>query len=137
MTFTEALRPALARAMFSVGLWKLGGFMLPEGSVMLVDGGAKLVFRHKRRIEIRMGTRVEWKAQTRAYSDVIIRVAREWAKALSAKDAETWIMTGSVEVFHNPFGEPPEAEAEDQPAATIYMRVPPSLKRRVDEAGRR
>jgi hypothetical protein len=59
MTFTEALRPALARAMFSVGLWKLGGFMLPEGSVMLVDGGAKLVFRHKRRIEIRMGTRVE------------------------------------------------------------------------------
>jgi hypothetical protein len=46
-------------------------------------------------------------------------------------------MTGSVEVFHNPFGEPPEAEAEDQPAATIYVRVPPSLKRRVDEAGRR
>jgi hypothetical protein len=55
MTFTEALRLALARAMFSVGLWKLGGFMLPEGSVTLVAGGARLVFRHNGRIEIRTG----------------------------------------------------------------------------------
>jgi hypothetical protein len=46
MTFTESLRPALARVMFSVGLWRLGSFVLPEGSVMLVKGGAMLVFRH-------------------------------------------------------------------------------------------
>jgi hypothetical protein len=59
MTFTEALRLALARAMFSVGLRKLGGFMLPEGSVMLVDGGATLVFRHEGHVEIRKGTRAE------------------------------------------------------------------------------
>jgi hypothetical protein len=55
MTFTEALRLALARAMFRVGLGKLGGFMLPEGSVMLVDGGATLVFRHDGRVETRKG----------------------------------------------------------------------------------
>jgi hypothetical protein len=59
MTFTEALWLALARAMFNFGLWKLGAFVLPEGSVMLVDGGAVLVFRHNRRVEIRKGTRVE------------------------------------------------------------------------------
>jgi hypothetical protein len=46
----EALRLALARAMFRVGLWKLGGLVLPEGSVMLVDGGAKFVFRNNGRI---------------------------------------------------------------------------------------
>jgi hypothetical protein len=58
MTFTEALRLALARAMFGVGLRKLGGFLLPEGSVMLIEGGAKLVFRNNGRIEIRTRTRV-------------------------------------------------------------------------------
>jgi hypothetical protein len=45
--------------MFSVGLWKLGSFALPEGSVMLVKGGAMLVFRHNGRTEIRTGRRVE------------------------------------------------------------------------------
>jgi hypothetical protein len=59
MTFTESLRLALARVMFSVGLWKLGSFALPEGSVMLVKGGAMLVFRHNGRTEIRTGRRVE------------------------------------------------------------------------------
>jgi predicted HicB family RNase H-like nuclease len=54
--------------------------------------------------------------------------------ALSAKEAEKWIMTGDVEVFHNPFGEPPEAEAEAEPGATIYLRVPAALKKRVDAA---
>lgn len=58
MTLTEALRLALARAIFGVGLWKLGGFLLPEGSVMLIEGGAKLVFRNNGRIEIRTRTRV-------------------------------------------------------------------------------
>jgi HicB family len=59
-------------------------------------------------------------------------ITRERFKALSAKEAESWIMTGDVEVFHNPFGEPPEAEAE--PGATIYLRVPAALKKRVDAA---
>jgi hypothetical protein len=52
--------------------------------------------------------------------------------ALSRERAEKWIMAGDVEVCHNPFGEPPEAEAE--PCATIYLRVPSSLKKRIDQA---
>jgi hypothetical protein len=59
MTPIEALRLALARAMFRVGLWTIGGLVLPEVSVMLIEGGAKLVFRNNRRIEIRTRTRVD------------------------------------------------------------------------------
>jgi hypothetical protein len=33
--------------------------VLPEGSVMLIDGGTKLVFRNNRRIEILTRTRVD------------------------------------------------------------------------------
>ena len=32
----------------------------------------------------------------------------------------------------NLFGEPPEAEAEPAPGATIYVRVPTSLKDRIE-----
>jgi predicted HicB family RNase H-like nuclease len=64
-------------------------------------------------------------------------IVRNRFEALSAKEAEEWIMTGDTEVFHNPFGEPPEAEAEDEPGSTIYLRVPTSLKKRVEEAAER
>jgi hypothetical protein len=53
---------------------------------------------------------------------------------MSAERAHAWILEGEVEVFHNPFDDPPEAAAEAEPGATIYIRVPASLKRRVDEA---
>ncbi len=43
---------------------------------------------------------------------------------------------GDVEIFRNPFEDPPEAEAEAKPGATIYIRVPASLKRSVDEAAK-
>jgi len=55
---------------------------------------------------------------------------------LSADDAQRWIITGDVEVFHNPFEDPPEAVAEPEQSTTLYIRVPSSLKRRVDEAAR-
>jgi predicted HicB family RNase H-like nuclease len=55
---------------------------------------------------------------------------------LNAKDAHEWIMTGEVEVFSNPFEDPPEATAEPEPGATIYIRVPMALKKSVDEAAR-
>lgn len=45
-------------------------------------------------------------------------------------------MTGEVEVFSNPFEAPPEATAEPEPGATIYIRVPMALKKSVDEAAR-
>ena len=53
---------------------------------------------------------------------------------MSPEKAHEWILTGEVEIFHNPFDDPPEASAEAEPAATIYIRVPASLKQRVDEA---
>jgi hypothetical protein len=43
-------------------------------------------------------------------------------------------MTGEVDVFNNPFEDPPEATAEAEPGATIYIRVPAVLKQRVDRA---
>jgi hypothetical protein len=56
---------------------------------------------------------------------------------LSPEGAHKWLMEGGdVEVFRNPFEDPPEATAEAEPAATIYIRVPASLKRFVDEAAK-
>ena len=63
-------------------------------------------------------------------------ITRDRFKALSAKEAEDWIMTGNVEIVHNPFGEPPEAEAESAPAATLYVRVPSIVKRQVEQAAK-
>ncbi len=44
MTLVEVFRLARARALFKAGFSKFGGLILPEGAVMLVDGGATLVF---------------------------------------------------------------------------------------------
>jgi len=55
----------------------------------------------------------------------------------SPDQAQKWMIAGEVEVFHYPFGEnPPEATAESGLGATIYIRVPASLKKRVDDAAR-
>lgn len=43
-------------------------------------------------------------------------------------------MKGDIEVFSNPFDDPPEASAEREDAATIYMRVPKALKTRLESA---
>lgn len=52
----------------------------------------------------------------------------------SREQAHAWIIEDNVEIEHNPFDDPPEAVAENEPGATIYIRVPASLKKRVDEA---
>jgi hypothetical protein len=53
---------------------------------------------------------------------------------LSAERAQEWLMDGDVQVFHNPFSDPPEATAEDEveQGATIYLRIPVTLKDRVE-----
>jgi hypothetical protein len=53
---------------------------------------------------------------------------------LTAAEAQSWLCEGDVEVFHNPFEDPPEATGEVEPGATIYLRVPSALKRAVDTA---
>lgn len=55
---------------------------------------------------------------------------------MSPDEAQKWMLTGDVEVFQNPFEDPPEAAAESEPGATIYIRVPASLKKSVDDAAR-
>ena len=53
---------------------------------------------------------------------------------MTAQRAQAWMLEGDVEVVRNPFDEPPEAEAENEAGATIYIRVPAVLKRSVDAA---
>jgi hypothetical protein len=55
---------------------------------------------------------------------------------LSADRAQGWLLEGDVEVYRNPFEDPPEAAAETEAGATLYIRVPAALKRDVDEAAR-
>ena len=54
---------------------------------------------------------------------------------LSAAAAHKWLTKGQVELIDTSFAEVPEASAwEAEPNATIYVRAPASLKRRVEEA---
>src|SRR6185295_13368647 len=54
---------------------------------------------------------------------------------LNAERASAWLLSGNVQIIHNPFGqEVPEAAAEAEPGATIYLRVPATLKHRVEQA---
>jgi hypothetical protein len=57
---------------------------------------------------------------------------------MNAEGAHKWLVDGTdpVEIFQNPFEDPPEATAEAEPGATIYIRVPAQLKRSVDDAAR-
>lgn len=51
------------------------------------------------------------------------------------EEAAAWLHeTNNVEIFNDLLGEPPEATAEQEKGATIYIRVPASLKARVDRA---
>lgn len=68
---------------------------------------------------------------------------REWRtkttnafEPMTAEEAHRWIMEGDVEIHHNPFDDPPEATAETDPGATIYVRVPATLKRQIDAAAK-
>jgi predicted transport protein len=51
---------------------------------------------------------------------------------MTAEQAQDWLHEGDIELLHNPFGDPPEATAEW--AATIILRLPTSLKQRIDKA---
>ncbi|MBK5960280.1 hypothetical protein CCR97_19035 [Rhodoplanes elegans] len=83
------------------------------GAFFEVEEGAKKVWNQR-----------EQKEQAREYSTVT---------PMSVEQAQKWILEiDNVEIFQNPFGDPPEAAAEDSPGATIYVRVPESFKRRIE-----
>jgi hypothetical protein len=55
---------------------------------------------------------------------------------MSVDAAQKWMMEGEVEVIDNPFEDPPEAAEEVETGSTVYVRVPPSLKRSIDQEAR-
>jgi hypothetical protein len=86
------------------------------GAFFLVEETARNVWNER-----------EQKRETKAATNVT---------PMSRDEAQEWIMTGEVEIIKNPFEDPPEAAAEAEPGATIYIRVPASLKREVEEAAK-
>lgn len=77
-------------------------------------------------------TKERWIERDREYVEKVDHTFQP----LSPEEAQKWMMTGEVEVFHSPFEDPPEATAEPEPGATLYVRMPASLKSRIDEAAR-
>jgi hypothetical protein len=56
-------------------------------------------------------------------------------RPISQEEARRWVVEGNdVEVYSNVFELPPEAAAEAAPGATIFLRVPQSLKTRIEMA---
>ena len=57
---------------------------------------------------------------------------------MTADEARAWMLNGDVQVIHDPFAEGiPEAEPEVEQGTTIYLRVPATLKQRVEAAADR
>jgi predicted HicB family RNase H-like nuclease len=77
-------------------------------------------------------TRQIWNEDERTHQ----REMRHSFEPLSPEGAHKWLLDGDVEIFSNPFDDPPEATAEAESGATIYIRVPASLKRAVDDAAK-
>jgi predicted HicB family RNase H-like nuclease len=61
-------------------------------------------------------------------------VVRNEFEPLTASEARHWIANSQyqVEVITDVFGEPPEAAVEDTAGATLYIRIPASLKEQIE-----
>lgn len=72
------------------------------------------------------------------YEDKRIRQpdTRNQFEPLTAEAAREWLSRSEAEIYHNPFGEPPEAGTEPESAATVYLRMPGSLKTRIEAAAK-
>ena len=57
-------------------------------------------------------------------------------RPMSADEAREWLRKSGAEVFHNPFGDPPEAAAAKEAPATVYLRIPSALKARIEAAAK-
>jgi hypothetical protein len=77
-------------------------------------------------------TRQVWNKRERDHE---VKVAVNFIP-MSRERAHKWILNGNVEIFCNPFDDPTEATKASDWGATIYIRLPPSLKKRVYDAAR-
>jgi hypothetical protein len=82
-------------------------------------GGA--FFLHERTETSKKDKNDEWK-----------QVARNEFFPMTYDRALRWFMSAEVELLSDVFGEPPEATAEPTQGATLYIRVPTSLKGRLE-----
>lgn len=56
---------------------------------------------------------------------------------MTRAEAQQWIEEGDIELIHpGVLDEPPEALPEDAPEATIYLRIPASLKERIEASAK-
>lgn len=116
VTYNTDTATALARSQ-----WEPDEVTRVEGTLYQTRGGAFFVDEES--------TRSVWNERQQEHQTKITNTFFP----MSAEEAQTWMMEGDVEVFRNPFEDPPEAAAEPEPAATLYMRVAPALKKQVDD----
>jgi hypothetical protein len=64
-------------------------------------------------------------------------VERHDCEPLTREQAHEWILEGDVELLADVFGEPPEAAEATTQEATLYARVPMTLKERIETAAGR
>ena len=65
------------------------------------------------------------------------QIERDVFEPMDRDLAQQWVLEeGEVELVSDVFGEPPEAAAEADQGGTIYVRVPGSLKARIDAAAK-
>jgi predicted HicB family RNase H-like nuclease len=124
-TYNTDTSMKVARAEYSDDGWdnKTGGDYLVH-TLYKTRGGA--FFIHTAIKTLRQSLRTfEWE-----------EVDRNEFEALTSKEAERWVMEGNdIELLaEDVFGEPPEAEEEVTPGATVYLRIPSSLKSQIDAA---
>jgi hypothetical protein len=102
-----------------------------------VDSKAVLYETNKGAFFIHKAHETEWFEKKSPWFVQTEQKKREWHEfiPMTADEARTWMLKGDVEVIHDRFAEGvPEAEPETEQGATIYLRVPTTLKRRVDQA---
>jgi hypothetical protein len=63
-------------------------------------------------------------------------IVRDEFEPMTTSEARHWVTSSGfqIELLNDAFGEPPEAAAEETPGATLYIRVPSSLKDRIEVA---
>jgi predicted HicB family RNase H-like nuclease len=81
-------------------------------------------FIHRDTVSLRRGIRGEWEEDEHHTFDAMTRA-----------EAHKWVLGhDGVELLSDVFEEPPEAAEETSPGATLYIRVPSSLKDRIEAA---